>query len=120
MGRERKVWVERDGWSKRDVVHRSYLRRPQAVRSQGGNANMKGLVRAHVEEKRGCQTFFFTIFPEDLPIESLKGKLNEVGPVTDFFCPKKRDKRGNPFGFVRFPKNLDERSLLLDLNNRQL
>lgn len=116
-GRERKLWVERDGWMRREVARRNLVKRPLMERSQGGNKSKRSPNRIPVEKKGDWQTFFFTNFPEDLPIESLKSKLNEVGPVMDFFCPKKKDKRGNPFGFVRYPKFLDERSLLLDLNN---
>lgn len=33
------------------------------------------------------------------------------------FCPKKKDRQGKRFGFVRFPKIYDPREILFELNN---
>ncbi|KAL8542390.1 hypothetical protein ACS0TY_003309 [Phlomoides rotata] len=52
--------------------------------------------------ERGCVTFYFMNFPSDcdskLPLE----KFREFVIVKDIFIPKKLDKFGKKYGFVRF------------------
>ncbi|KAL8501437.1 hypothetical protein ACS0TY_020824 [Phlomoides rotata] len=52
-------------------------------------------------------------------MEVLKAKFNEVATVVDLFCPKKCDKEGKSFGFMRFPveetRNMEK--LMKKLNN---
>lgn len=47
----------------------------------------------------------------------LRSKFEKIGKVVDLFIPKKLDKVGKPFGFVRFADYLDEDELLKALNN---
>ncbi|KAL6571982.1 hypothetical protein OROMI_012940 [Orobanche minor] len=63
------------------------------------------------------RTYFFNNFPAECGMETLRRELSGVGTVLDVFCPKKKDKRGKPFGFVRFPAQYDEREVLVRLNN---
>ncbi|KAL8508279.1 hypothetical protein ACS0TY_018752 [Phlomoides rotata] len=63
---------------------------------------------------RNSTSFFFQNFPTDCKMESLRFYFNKVGMVVDLFIPQ---KRGKPFGFVRFENDGDEEKLLEDLNN---
>ncbi|KAL8519374.1 hypothetical protein ACS0TY_010345 [Phlomoides rotata] len=58
-------------------------------------------------------------FPENCSVKTLWNKFLEVGKVVDLFCPKKRDKSGKLFGFVRFVggQMLDSKTFLLKLNS---
>ncbi|KAL8521976.1 hypothetical protein ACS0TY_012213 [Phlomoides rotata] len=64
-----------------------------------------------------CISYFFRNFPSECYPQFLRSCFNEVGLVVDLFIPQKKDKRGNPFGFVRFEMVADEVKLLEDLNN---
>lgn len=50
-------------------------------------------------------SFFFWNFPPDCDVKTLWKKFAELGRIVDLFCPKKRDKAGRQFGFVRFLGN---------------
>lgn len=49
-------------------------------------------------------------------MEDLKQLFRKIGDVRDVFCPKKRDKGGSMFGFVRFPMEYNEIEVLDKLN----
>ncbi|KAL8501992.1 hypothetical protein ACS0TY_021214 [Phlomoides rotata] len=53
----------------------------------------------------------------DCPMERLHACFGKHSKVTDLFRPQKVDKKGKPFGFVRFDYDLDKDRLLEDLNN---
>ncbi|GKV51081.1 hypothetical protein SLEP1_g57759 [Rubroshorea leprosula] len=46
-------------------------------------------------------TFFFYNFPEELEAKFLWNSFQMYGKVVDVYLPRKRDKRGKRFGFVR-------------------
>jgi hypothetical protein len=47
-------------------------------------------------------SFFFSNFPEETQVMELWGLFAKHGRVGEVYVPKKRDKRGNRFGFVKF------------------
>lgn len=62
-------------------------------------------------------SFFFKNFPDQCNMETLRDKFMTVGKVVDIFCPKKKDKEGKRFGFVRFAPGFAKERVLEDLNN---
>jgi hypothetical protein len=62
-------------------------------------------------------TFYVTNFPEETNEELLWQKFSRWGRVTDVFIPKKTNKHGKKFGFVRFKTNANIAHLESDLNN---
>ncbi|KAL8523174.1 hypothetical protein ACS0TY_013225 [Phlomoides rotata] len=72
-------------------------------------------------EIREKDTFscFFRNFPEGSSLDTLRKTFSKVEKVIDIFCPKKRDKRGMSFGFVRFMDRatIEKEKLMADLNN---
>ncbi|KAL8486193.1 hypothetical protein ACS0TY_023043 [Phlomoides rotata] len=66
---------------------------------------------------RGCVTFFFTNFPSECSTKVLYDKFNKFELVRDIFVPKRLDKKGNAFGFVRFGGNTNSERLEWELNN---
>lgn len=69
------------------------------------------------KKESGGGTFFFRNFPERCRMETLREKFEKIGRVEDIFIPKKRDKKGNRFGFVRFTNQIDRGRALDQLNN---
>ncbi|XP_057808529.1 uncharacterized protein LOC131023008 [Salvia miltiorrhiza] len=67
-------------------------------------------------EREGTTTFFFNNIPEDCSLDFLRRKFETVAKTVDVYCPRKRDLRGRPFGFVRFQKVERSETLLEDLN----
>ncbi|MCH84933.1 RNA recognition motif, partial [Trifolium medium] len=57
-------------------------------------------------------SFFFTNFPEDVKVLDLWSSFAKFGRVGDVFIPKKLDKQGRRFGFVKFREVRDEEELL--------
>jgi hypothetical protein len=47
-------------------------------------------------------SFFFTNFPEEIQVVELWSLFAKEGRVSEVYIPKKRDVRGNRFGFVKF------------------
>ncbi|KAK2389417.1 putative serine/arginine-rich splicing factor protein [Trifolium repens] len=47
-------------------------------------------------------SFFFTNFPEEAQVIELWSLFAKHGRVGEVYVPKKRDRRGNRFGFVKF------------------
>lgn len=47
----------------------------------------------------------------------LINKFKQVGETCDVFCPIRKGREGNLFGFVRFLRKYDEEIVLRDLNN---
>ncbi|KAL8494694.1 hypothetical protein ACS0TY_025504 [Phlomoides rotata] len=68
--------------------------------------------------ERGTFTCFFKNYPEDCKLEQLREIFNSVDKVIDVFFPRKRDKQGKPFGFVRFAERSlkEEEQILSELN----
>lgn len=64
----------------------------------------------------GCLTFFFRNFLETCTVEMLYKRFNDIGRVRDVFIPRKRDGRGNKYGFVRFGADVDSSRIEEDLN----
>ncbi|KAK2413385.1 zinc finger CCCH domain-containing protein [Trifolium repens] len=58
-------------------------------------------------------SFFFTNFPEELVWGDLWKLFSRYGSVCDVFIPKKVDKWGRKFGFVKFKEVKDEEVELL-------
>ncbi|KAL8551439.1 hypothetical protein ACS0TY_000509 [Phlomoides rotata] len=50
----------------------------------------------------GIVSFLFRNFPGECELNRLRSKFGEFSEVVDIFCPRKRDKAGKWFGFVRF------------------
>ncbi|KAL8502256.1 hypothetical protein ACS0TY_021396 [Phlomoides rotata] len=73
--------------------------------------------KKHSGGDKGTQPYFFVNFPERCSVEFLRSKFTAVGVVLDIFCPKKKDKKGKPFGFVRFSARMDSNVVLEKLNN---
>ncbi|KAL8526115.1 hypothetical protein ACS0TY_015369 [Phlomoides rotata] len=69
------------------------------------------------ENDKRMRSYFFNNFPEGCNQDFLKSIFSAVGEVLDIFCPKKKDKRGKPFGFVRFSAKLEADKVLEKLNN---
>ncbi|GAU12981.1 hypothetical protein TSUD_191730 [Trifolium subterraneum] len=46
--------------------------------------------------------FFFTNFPEDATVDDLWSRFGRFGRVGEVYIPKKLDKQGRRFGFVKF------------------
>ncbi|KAL8536300.1 hypothetical protein ACS0TY_011790 [Phlomoides rotata] len=66
---------------------------------------------------KGCVTFFFSNFPIDCSTKELFEEFNKIDSVRDIFIPKRLDKKGKTFGFVRFGGNTPVARLERDLNN---
>ncbi|KAL8499455.1 hypothetical protein ACS0TY_022425 [Phlomoides rotata] len=86
--------------------------------SQDKRNNSRANAKVIQIHERGTFTCFFKNFPEDCKVEWLWETFNSVDKVIDVFCPRKRDKLGKPFGFVRFAERSfkEEEKLLSDLN----
>ncbi|KAL6583818.1 hypothetical protein OROMI_003107 [Orobanche minor] len=61
-------------------------------------------------------TFLVRNFPDDCRKEELWRRLGEAGKVEDLFLPKKRDKLGFRFGFVRLSNGGSTEEMLVRLN----
>ncbi|PNX71868.1 putative sulfate transporter, partial [Trifolium pratense] len=62
-------------------------------------------------------SFYFTNFPYQLSNFYLRKGFEVCVMLEDVFVPKKRNKRGQPFGFVKFSNVRDVSKLLSALNN---
>ncbi|WJX76281.1 hypothetical protein P8452_59720 [Trifolium repens] len=62
-------------------------------------------------------SFFFTNFPEELVWGDLWKLFSKYGSVCDVFIPKKVDKWGRKFGFVKFKEVLDVEALSKNLED---
>lgn len=69
--------------------------------------------------ERDVRSFFFRNIPDHCNLDTLHAKNNELGKVIDVFCPRKWDKEGNRFDFVRYPggQGFDTEGILSKLNN---
>ncbi|KAL6577320.1 hypothetical protein OROMI_011596 [Orobanche minor] len=70
-------------------------------------------------DTNGWVTFFIRNLPKECSKDRLENTLSKIGKVVDLFRPKKTDKSGNEFGFVRFKaeSDADVDRLLEDANN---
>ncbi|KAL8519730.1 hypothetical protein ACS0TY_010606 [Phlomoides rotata] len=66
---------------------------------------------------RGCVTFYFTNFPIDCSTKELLEEFNKIDFVRDIYIPKRLDKKGKAFSFVRFVGNTNVARMERDLNN---
>lgn len=64
--------------------------------------------------------FYFTNFPEDWKYEEMWGTFMKLGRVLAIYCPNRRDKKWNRFGFVRFIGVQKEVQLERRLNEIQI
>ncbi|GKV38927.1 hypothetical protein SLEP1_g46780 [Rubroshorea leprosula] len=64
----------------------------------------------------GSTTFFFNNFPEELEAKFLWNSFQMYGKVVDVYLPRKRDKRGKRYGFVRLTGVKDEIQMEMRLN----
>ncbi|GAU51586.1 hypothetical protein TSUD_414300 [Trifolium subterraneum] len=62
-------------------------------------------------------SFYFTNFPAQLSNFYLRKGFEVCGILEDVYVPNRRNKRGEPFGFVKFSKVRDVSKLLVALNN---
>jgi RNA recognition motif-containing protein len=62
-------------------------------------------------------SFFFTNFPEEVGWGDLWKLFATYGRVCNVFIPKKMDKWGRKFGFVKFKEVLDVEALSLKLED---
>ncbi|KAL8487743.1 hypothetical protein ACS0TY_024174 [Phlomoides rotata] len=81
--------------------HKPNLRTPNPRTDRGTFAVRNNWIDVWKPE-RGCVTFFFTNFPAECDSKVLYGKFREIGVVRDLFIPKKLDKKGKKYGFIRF------------------
>jgi RNA recognition motif-containing protein len=56
---------------------------------------------------RTTTSFYFTNFPVDVKVMDLWGLFSKFGRVGEVYIPKKLDKNGNKFGFVKFKEVKD-------------
>lgn len=96
----------------RDGRRRTDRQNPDRPKIQSGRDRNK----IEVEEKANVVTFFFNNFPENCHPKVLWKVFEKIGVVRDVFCPKKIDKKGKAFGFVRFEGLNEEETLLEKLN----
>ncbi|MCH95090.1 hypothetical protein A2U01_0016063, partial [Trifolium medium] len=80
------------------------------------NDGRRGSDKLGTELKRYV-SFYFTNFPCQLSNLYLRKGFEVCGMLEDVFVPKKRNKRGEPFGFVKFSNVRDVTKLLSALNN---
>jgi RNA recognition motif-containing protein len=66
---------------------------------------------------REATTFFFTNFPEEVKAIDLWPRFARFGRVGEVFIPKKVDKQGKRFGFVKYREVKDEIELLRSISN---
>ncbi|XP_045791605.1 uncharacterized protein LOC123886320 [Trifolium pratense] len=74
-----------------------------------GNDNLGTELKRYV-------SFYFTNFPYQLSNFYLRKGFKVCGMLEDVFLPKKRNRRGQPFGFVKFSNVRDVNKLLRALN----
>ncbi|KAL6573832.1 hypothetical protein OROHE_001374 [Orobanche hederae] len=94
--------------SERPPVRQKFVPFRSSVWRRLGHGTAAGLdsssFKAYPEEE-GVETFFFRNFPDGCNTRQLTSKFEEVEKVHDIFLPKRKDKAGNNFGFVRFKKD---------------
>ena len=61
-------------------------------------------------------SIYFTNFPDFWEVYHFWEVFKPYGVVDDIFIPKKRNVRGQRFGFIKFLSIVDVESLLLSLN----
>ncbi|MCI36590.1 endonuclease/exonuclease/phosphatase family protein, partial [Trifolium medium] len=66
---------------------------------------------------RETTSFFFTNFPVDANEEELWSSFARYGRVGEVYIPKKLDKQGRRFGFVKFRDVRDIESFLITLSD---
>jgi RNA recognition motif-containing protein len=62
-------------------------------------------------------TFFFSNFPEDIKELDLWHRFGRFGRVGDVYIPKKVDKQGRRFGFVKYREVSDATELLRSISD---
>ncbi|PNX72734.1 putative sulfate transporter, partial [Trifolium pratense] len=82
------------------------------------NHRRRGFDNLGTELKRYV-SFYFTNFPYQLSNFYLRKGFEVCGMLEDVFVPKKRNRRGQPFGFVKFSNVKDVNKLLSALNKVQ-
>lgn len=83
------------------------------------------MARNKRENKKKCESFFFTNFPDGFGQKQFWCILWRYGNVKEVFINKKRDKWGKRFGFVRFlniqnPKSLKGELDKIHIGNKKL
>ena len=59
-------------------------------------------MRANWRDHKDITSFYFTRFPEDATAEELWYHLKQTRDVREVFIPRKRNRQGRRYGFVRF------------------
>ncbi|MCI28503.1 RNA-binding protein 25-like, partial [Trifolium medium] len=80
----------------------------------GASHHRKGFVHKLDQE---TTSFFFTNFPEDVNVMDLWAKFARYGRIGEVYIPKKLDKQGRRFGFVKFREVRDARAMLARLGD---
>ncbi|GAU40167.1 hypothetical protein TSUD_292730 [Trifolium subterraneum] len=96
---------------------RENLEREGVGKGQGGEgsrARPRGFVHRLDQE---TTSFFFTNFPEDAKVVDLWSRFGRFGRVGEVYIPKKVDKQGRQFGFVKFRDVSDARELLRTISD---
>ena len=85
---------------------------------QHASATIKvGNVRAAETDKGSKVSFYFTNFPDFMSVVQLRQFFEVCGTLSDVYIARKRNYRGQAYGFLRFlnVRNIDK--LALALNN---
>ncbi|MCH96565.1 RNA recognition motif, partial [Trifolium medium] len=103
--------VNKDKHVKGNSVHKDQLvqgaNNDQLV--QGNNVKLGSDLKRYV-------SFYFTNFPAQLSNFYLRKGFEVCGMLEDVYVPKKRNKYGEPYGFVRFSNVRDVTKLMRALN----
>ncbi|KAL8505203.1 hypothetical protein ACS0TY_016430 [Phlomoides rotata] len=130
MGLSERNFAREGEWVRVGVDRRNPSSESKPVRHRGDpfrwtsnfrEKRINSRVTAKVIEIHGRGTFtcFFNNYPADCKSELLRDIFNSVDKVIDVFCPRKMDKQGKPFGFVRFAgRSLKEEDQLLSELNK--
>jgi hypothetical protein len=92
-------WIQK-GEMREKVERESSARARGAIRLTEFDSERRGGFVNRLDQE--TTSFFFTNFPEDVKVVELWSIFAKHGRVGEVYIPKKRDKRGNRFGFVKF------------------
>lgn len=83
----------------------------ERVRERGGGEGWTKVEGRRRNQNGKVATLFFTHFPEDFDEKRMWGFFNRWGKVVDVYIPRKRNKEGRRFGFLRMEGVLDTTEL---------
>lgn len=93
--------------------------------SKGEEGDWKVVGGRRRAQRDSIATFFFTHFPESFDERSMRGVFQRWGRVVDLFIPRRRNKVGWRFGFVKMagvhdPEHLARRIDQMFIGNMKL